>query len=66
MSIKIIIQIYFEICNRFTIAWVPEFDPDLMYNFVGIVVWLSNVEVDDNTTDLFSAEIHETFKIRLD
>ena len=51
-------------CNRFTIAWVPEFDPDLMYNFVGIVVWLSNVEVDDNTTDLFSAEIQETFKIR--
>ena len=38
-------------------AWAPELEPDLMYSFVGNDVGLSEVEVEDNTTDLFSAEI---------
>ena len=40
-------------------AWAPELEPDLMYSFVGIDVGLSEVELEDNTTDLFSAEIRK-------
>ena len=49
-------QFHFPRCTLFTIAWVPALDPDLMYSFAGTVVWLSNVEEEDTTTDLFSAE----------
>ena len=56
-------KFYFPRCTLFTIAWVPAFDPDLIYSFVGTVVWLSNVDEEDTTTDLFSAERHERFAI---